>query len=86
MVKYGTLMMASSGYVVQSNPEFCNACGTCVDICPFNALSLDKEFISIDWEKCMGCGVCVNKCPNKVLSLVRDEKKGIPLEVELLTN
>jgi len=32
----------------------------------------------------MGCGVCVGKCPNEVRSLVRNEKKGVPLEVRLL--
>jgi ferredoxin len=85
MVKYGQPMMASSGYVVQSNAELCQACGTCIDICPFDALSLENDHILINWEKCMGCGVCIDKCPNKGLSLVRDEKKGVPLEVEYLT-
>ena len=86
MVKYGQPMMASSGYVVSSNKELCDACGTCIDLCAFDALSLNKEHILIDWEKCMGCGVCTDKCPNQGLSLVRDEKKGVPLDVELLTN
>ena len=86
MVKYGQPMMASSGYVVSSNNELCQACGTCIDICAFDALSLNKEHILVEWEKCMGCGVCTDKCPNQVLSLIRDEKKGVPLEVELLTN
>ena len=86
MVKYGQPMMASSGYVVSSNKELCEACGTCIDLCAFDALSLNKEHILIDWEKCMGCGVCTDKCPNQSLSLVRDEKKGVPLDVELLTN
>ena len=40
--------------------------------------------IVIDWQKCMGCGVCVSKCPNQALSLVRDERKGIPLDVRML--
>ncbi len=84
MVKYGNPIMASSGYVVHTKSELCDACGICVDICPFNALSLNNDHVVINWEKCMGCGVCVNKCPNKELSLIRDEKKGIPLDVELL--
>lgn len=86
MLKFGAPMMASSGYVVQSKHDLCEACGTCVDICPFNALSLENDHVAIDWEKCMGCGVCVDKCPNKGLTLLRDEKKGVPLEVELLAN
>lgn len=85
MVKYGQPMMASSGYVVKANKELCNACETCIDICPFDALSLVNDSVSVNWGKCMGCGVCVDKCPEKVLSLVRDEKKGVPLDMELLT-
>jgi Pyruvate/2-oxoacid:ferredoxin oxidoreductase delta subunit len=37
------------------------------------------------WELCMGCGVCVQQCPAEAMTLVRDEKKGIPLDVRLLT-
>ena len=33
------------------------------------------------YEKCMGCGVCVSKCEQGALSLLRDEAKGVPLEV-----
>lgn len=84
MVKYGIPMVASSGYVVQAKSESCDACCICVDTCPFNALSLNNDHIVINWEKCMGCGVCVDKCPNQELSLIRDEKKGMPLDVELL--
>jgi hypothetical protein len=29
----------------------------------------------------MGCGVCISKCEHEALSLVRDEAKGIPLEI-----
>jgi ferredoxin len=88
MTKYGIPSMAPSGYVSQLNRNLCTGCGICVDSCPFKALSLDKLTdkltIVIDWQKCMGCGVCVSKCPNQALSLVRDERKGIPLDVRML--
>ena len=29
----------------------------------------------------MGCGVCVSKCEHGALSLVRDDAKGVPLEI-----
>jgi NAD-dependent dihydropyrimidine dehydrogenase PreA subunit len=84
MVKYNSPQMASSGYVIEANTDLCDACGTCVETCPFEALALDTDHVMLSWDKCMGCGVCVDKCPNKGLSLRRDEKKGMPLEVREL--
>lgn len=81
---YGIPMMASSGYVAYWEKDFCGGCGTCIDRCPFEALSLDESKVVINWEKCMGCGVCVGQCPCGALSLVRDERKGVPLDVMLL--
>lgn len=81
MVKFGSPQMASSGYVIEANTDLCEACGACVETCPFEALSLADDHVAMDWEKCMGCGVCVDKCPNHGLSLKRDERKGVPLEV-----
>ena len=84
MVKFGSPQMASSGYVIEANTDLCEACGNCVETCPFEALSLEEDHVALNWDKCMGCGVCVDKCPNKGLTLTRDEKKGKPLEVEEL--
>ena len=83
MVKYGAPSMVSSGYMAKVDKANCNVCGTCVDVCPFGALSLN-EVLKVNWEKCMGCGVCASQCPGEAISLVRDEKKGIPLDVRLL--
>ena len=84
MVKYDIPLMASSGYVAQLDNDICTACGTCIDVCPFNALSENEICVAIDWELCMGCGICVELCPNEAISLVLDEKKGVPLDVRLL--
>jgi ferredoxin len=84
MTKYGVPFMASSGYVAALDRDLCNQCGACVDACPFNALSTNDAGVERNWDKCMGCGVCVEKCPTQAMSLVRDEKKGLPLDVRLL--
>ena len=83
MMKYGNPIMASSGYVAQVDEALCDACGACVDTCPFDAVSLGAV-IAISWAKCMGCGVCVGQCPSEAIALARDEKKGIPLDVRML--
>jgi ferredoxin len=83
MIKYGSPMIASSGYVARVNQPVCGQCGACVEACPFGALSLDAA-VEVNWEKCMGCGVCEGQCPTGAMLLVRDERKGIPLDVRLL--
>jgi ferredoxin len=84
MTRYGIPVMASSGYVAALDRELCDLCGACVDACPFDALSMDDSAVERSWELCMGCGVCVEKCPTQAMTLLRDEKKGIPLDVRLL--
>jgi len=83
MVKYGIPMFASSGYSAQVGETLCTACGICEDACPFGAIQVDKAAV-VNQDICMGCGVCVGQCPDDAISLVRDEKKGVPLDVRSL--
>jgi len=83
MVKYGNPIVASSGYVAQVDEKLCAACGNCGNACPFKAIKIE-ESANVNWEKCMGCGVCEGQCPNGAISLLRDERKGIPLDVRQL--
>lgn len=84
MVKHGAPSMLSSGYVAKVDAESCNACGACEDVCAFKAIKMNGN-AAINWEKCMGCGVCQGQCPSEAISLVRDERKGIPMDVRLLS-
>ncbi len=40
----------------------CAACGTCVAVCPFDAIRI-KDIAVIDPVKCTNCGLCVKACP-----------------------
>jgi Pyruvate/2-oxoacid:ferredoxin oxidoreductase delta subunit len=84
MVKYGVPQVASSGYVAQVENSVCTACKICEDACPFGAIQVNDTAV-INWDACMGCGVCAGQCPNGAMQFVRDKKKGIPLDVRLLT-
>jgi ferredoxin len=79
----GTPMLAASGYVVQVDAGTCAACGLCADGCPFGAISIGESAV-VDEATCMGCGVCVSRCPQEALSLARDDRKGVPLELDAL--
>lgn|GEM_PF-2394807 len=55
--------------VVRVDVEKCSGCGSCVDICPNDAIELVEGRAVIAAEACAGCGVCVDECPNEALAL-----------------
>ena len=60
----------------------CLRCGTCVDSCPEQAISLRNPG-RIDRDKCTGCGRCATVCPGRALRCI-GQRYGIDTLVELL--
>ena len=56
---------------VTVDPALCAGCGTCVEVCPYDALRLEPwgtaQVSTVDHNRCMGCGACVAVCPNKAI-------------------
>jgi Pyruvate/2-oxoacid:ferredoxin oxidoreductase delta subunit len=77
----GTPMLASSGYISRVDTDLCMGCGDCTSYCQFHALEVVDSVNHVIYENCMGCGVCIGKCEHGALSLVREEAKGLPLDV-----
>jgi Pyruvate/2-oxoacid:ferredoxin oxidoreductase delta subunit len=75
--------MISSGYSVKVDTEACTSCGKCVDVCAFDACRKSDGGTVYDWEACLGCGVCIAGCPSGARTLVRDSRKGDPLDVDM---
>jgi len=44
----------------------CIGCGTCIDVCPEDAIEIDGS-ISIERKVCTGCGLCSDNCPSDAL-------------------
>jgi len=67
----GTLPMINSTYhLAVIDEETCTGCGTCVDWCPTDAITLDDEGVARrDEDACIGCGVCARFCPEEAISL-----------------
>jgi len=59
---------APSRFRAEVDVDNCNACGTCEEMCMFNAIVVDSE-ASIIEDKCYGCGLCVVNCPEEAMSL-----------------
>ena len=83
MMNQGVPIVASSGYVSRINESSCSSCAACQNACPFKAIEMNGRAAQVKWESCMGCGVCSGQCPQAAISLVRDERKGVPLDVRL---
>jgi len=67
--------VVSTPYVVEADPDSCEGCGTCVDRCQMEALSLEGDKIVLQADRCIGCGLCVTTCPSGALCLIRKPKQ-----------
>lgn len=47
----------------------CDACGTCISVCPVDAIELRGRILRIDQETCTDCGNCVTVCPVNALAM-----------------
>jgi len=47
--------------------ERCDFCGTCVAVCPPDAIELREADIRIDEATCTNCKLCVYVCPVETL-------------------
>lgn len=49
----------------------CMGLGTCVQVCPFDAIHVNSAGIAeVDPEKCTSCNKCIEACPKDVITLV----------------
>lgn len=53
-----------SGGIAEVREDDCVACGTCLDLCRFGAIT---ENFTVNTLKCEGCGVCVDNCPAEAI-------------------
>jgi ferredoxin len=61
--------------LVDVDPDECFSCGTCVSLCPVEAISIDKDgTVVFDREKCVGstCSACVDACPTRAIKSVKE--------------
>jgi heterodisulfide reductase subunit A len=58
------------------DPRICKGCGTCVLVCPFDAIELKESKVrglegkivsEVNTALCKGCGLCAAACPNRAI-------------------
>lgn len=62
----------------------CLGCGTCVEACPNDCLTLLDDGIHIDRERCQACGTCAKACPSGAMEAMGKTVSVDELMVELL--
>ncbi len=48
----------------------CLGYGSCVSVCPFDAIHIKNGIAVVDKEACKACGKCIEACPKKLIELV----------------
>lgn len=60
--------------LIEVDSEKCFSCGSCVALCPVEAISTatDKT-VEFDKEKCLGstCSICVDACPARAIKSIK---------------
>ena len=70
--------------LIEVDTEKCFSCGSCVALCPVEAISIEKDSaIKFNKEKCLGssCSICVDACPARAIKSVKqangDQSAGV---------
>ena len=64
--------------LIEVDSDKCFSCGTCIALCPVEAISFDKEkTVQFNKEKCVGstCSICVDACPARAIKSVKNGAK-----------
>jgi heterodisulfide reductase subunit A len=79
------------GIKAEVDPDFCDGCALCIDVCPYHAITLveskDKDgveelTVSVNKAHCKGCGLCQGTCPKRGISVAGFTFKQIESQIE----
>ena len=65
--------------LIEVDTEKCINCGSCVTLCPVEAITIAEDLsIVFNKEKCVGstCSACVDACPARAIKSVKQAAEG----------
>ncbi|MDQ1333279.1 MAG: hypothetical protein QG552_229 [Thermodesulfobacteriota bacterium] len=58
------------GYEVVVDPEKCEGCEECVEVCPVDVYEIiDDKSVPVNAEECLGCESCVEVCEHDAITV-----------------
>lgn len=79
------------GIKAEVDPDNCDGCALCVDVCPYHAITLVEETddegqihkrVAINKAHCKGCGLCQGTCPKRGVSVAGFSLKQLESQLE----
>lgn len=71
------LQSRSDRNTIANVTELCSGCGTCVALCPKDAISIQLQpkkgvyYPFINKERCISCGLCLDVCPGYEINFIK---------------
>jgi MinD superfamily P-loop ATPase len=68
--------------LIEVDSDKCFSCGSCIALCPVEAISLAKDStVQFDKERCVGstCSVCVDACPARAIKSIKQNSLENPV-------
>ncbi len=79
------------GIKAEVDPDNCDGCALCVDVCPYHAIALVEETddkgqihkrVAVNKAHCKGCGLCQGTCPKRGVSVAGFSLKQLESQLE----
>lgn len=64
---------------VRIDKVLCTGCGTCVDVCSFDAIQVVNQHAVIDQVLCTQCEACLQACPNEAIIIESMPVSGVAI-------
>jgi len=58
------------GYQVVVDPEKCEGCEECIEVCPVDVYEMqDEKSVPVNAEECLGCESCIEVCEHEAITI-----------------